>query len=350
MMAPVWTLLLKILVLLFVVFTTIFCISSEISKRLEAEHEAKKLMDLLCTRISKPSNNSDEHIIKLCADYKAKDVEELLHSVFVVNDKPGLILFNNTTTADSAPLMPITTMHDDAYQNQNQSPIPQPNSHYHQYHSLNQPDQSFKVQRSPDGKLNLVFNETFLSLQGTNSEVQSDQPARQHRPFDSKISVTQRHQPCGNSSNQASKSFCIHVDDYPDLSSLKHKLEKNFSKFFSDELQPTDVSARVGSDDLTYLCNSNRRYMYPKKGLKSDNTWQLIVNNEEYKQAIQIEECEGAGEPCQFTSNFPQSYKPTCTQHYVLRNLASIKNDGNLDVVQETFQIPSCCKCGLKTH
>ncbi|XP_017039045.1 protein spaetzle isoform X8 [Drosophila ficusphila] len=280
MMAPVWTLLLKILVLLFVVFTTIFCISSEISKRLEAEHEAKKLMDLLCTRISKPSNNSDEHIIKLCADYKAKDVEELLHSVFVVNDKPGLILFNN----------------------------------------------------------------------GTNSEVQSDQPARQHRPFDSKISVTQRHQPCGNSSNQASKSFCIHVDDYPDLSSLKHKLEKNFSKFFSDELQPTDVSARVGSDDLTYLCNSNRRYMYPKKGLKSDNTWQLIVNNEEYKQAIQIEECEGAGEPCQFTSNFPQSYKPTCTQHYVLRNLASIKNDGNLDVVQETFQIPSCCKCGLKTH
>jgi len=57
--------------------------------------------------------------------------------------------------------------------------------------------------------------------------------------------------------------------------------------------QPTDVSSRVGGDpDEMYLCKSNRRLIFPKKGQKSDNTWQLIVNDEEYKQGIQIEECE----------------------------------------------------------
>jgi len=73
--------------------------------------------------------------------------------------------------------------------NQNQSPIPDPNRHYHQYHSLSQSDQDqyFKVQRSPDGKLNLVFNDTFVSLQNVSAEVQSDQPQHlQRHPSDSK--------------------------------------------------------------------------------------------------------------------------------------------------------------------
>lgn len=43
---------------------------------------------------------------------------------------------------------------------------------YHQYQSLNhqqqqQQQQAFKVQRSPDGKLNLVFNDPLVSLQTT---------------------------------------------------------------------------------------------------------------------------------------------------------------------------------------
>lgn len=43
---------------------------------------------------------------------------------------------------------------------------------YHQYQSLNhhqqqQQPQAFKVQRSPDGKLNLVFNDPLVSLQTT---------------------------------------------------------------------------------------------------------------------------------------------------------------------------------------
>ncbi|XP_052834755.1 protein spaetzle isoform X6 [Drosophila gunungcola] len=240
-------------------------------------------------------------------------------------------MFTATTTADSAPLMPIPTKSGDPPQNQS------PNRHYHQYHSLSQPDQYFKGSK-PDA-------------------VQADQPEKpaQHRvPSNTFVfpdsSGTFRYQPCGKDSNEESRSFCTQVDDYPDLSALKVKLENKFAKFFLDDLQPTDVSARVGSpdDDEVFLCKTNRRIMYPKKGQRADNTWQLIVNNEEYKQGIQIEECEGADQPCDYTANFPNTYKPICKQHYVLQNLASIETSGKLDVVQQTFKIPSCCKCALK--
>ncbi|XP_017083004.2 protein spaetzle isoform X10 [Drosophila eugracilis] len=265
-------------------------------------------------------------------------------------------LFTTTTTADSAPFMPIPTKRADPPQKQ--SPIPEPNRHYHQYHSLNQPDQYFKVQRSPDGKLNLVFNDTFVSLQETSTEVLSDQPPSPRHPSDFKTrppttrplkNVTKSLRPCGNAVSQDSKTFCSEVDYYPDLSGLKQKLENNFSKFFFNDLQPTEVSSRSDVAEERFFCKSTRRLMYPKKGMKTDNTWQLIVNNDDYKQAIQIEECEEEGQPCDYATNFPNTYKPFCKQLYMQQSLASIKNEGELDVVQENFLIPSCCKCALKT-
>ncbi|XP_016969610.1 protein spaetzle isoform X12 [Drosophila rhopaloa] len=198
-----------------------------------------------------------------------------------------------------------------------------------------------------------------LITAGTKPEtVQADQPAQHRRPSDSKYwppskplenaTATAGHRPCGKDSNEEVKSFCSQVDNYPDLTALKTKLETKFAKFFLDDLQPTDVSARVGStNEEEYLCKSSRRIMYPKKGLRADNTWQLIVNNEEFKQGIQFEECEGADLPCDYASNFANNYKPICRQHYVLQNLASIENEGKLDVVQQAFKIPSCCKCAL---
>ncbi|XP_026839662.1 protein spaetzle isoform X10 [Drosophila erecta] len=248
-----------------------------------------------------------------------------------------------TTTADSAPFMPIPTQRDDPPQKQNlnlnQSPIPEMNRHYHQYHSLIQPDQYFKR---------------------TDAEVQSEQPSTPRHPSDIKYrppqspprplrNLTQEHNPCAKGDSPVSKTFCTEVDDYPDLSGLTLKLKNNFAKFFSNEFQPTDVGPRLGDADERFLCSSTRRLVYPRKGIVADNTWQYIVNNDEYKQAIQVEECEGDGQPCDFAANFPQNYNPICKQHYTQQTLASIKNDGKVDVVQQSFRIPSCCKCALKT-
>ncbi|XP_052834751.1 protein spaetzle isoform X2 [Drosophila gunungcola] len=324
-MTPMWQTLLKILVLLFAMFTAIVLICSEMSKRHDAESlaiNATKELAVLRYYIKRLQLKEVTDFESMPKELKAMENDAALEDIFIVTNEPGVILWN-TTTADSAPLMPIPTKSGDPPQNQS------PNRHYHQYHSLSQPDQYFKGSK-PDA-------------------VQADQPEKpaQHRvPSNS----TFRYQPCGKDSNEESRSFCTQVDDYPDLSALKVKLENKFAKFFLDDLQPTDVSARVGSpdDDEVFLCKTNRRIMYPKKGQRADNTWQLIVNNEEYKQGIQIEECEGADQPCDYTANFPNTYKPICKQHYVLQNLASIETSGKLDVVQQTFKIPSCCKCALK--
>ncbi|XP_017012873.2 protein spaetzle isoform X1 [Drosophila takahashii] len=363
MMTPMWIALLKVLVLLISLFTAIVYINIEILKRQEAELKAAKAERDYNALLASTQGAGCKH-----SQYEAKDYDGVIRELFTVTNETGVVLFN-TTTADSAPFMPIPTKRGDPHlpQNQNQNQRPNqnqsPNRHYNQYHSLSQPDQYFKVQRSPDGKLNLVFNDTFVSLQESNTEVQSDQanhPPR--RPMDSFVFpdsplvanrsqqslVNGTNEPCSNSKD-SSKTFCTEVDDYPDLSKLKAKLDK-FAKFFVSDFLPTDVSSRVGDYDKEekFLCKSTRRLMYPKKGQKTDKTWQLIVNNDEFKQGIQIEECDGDGVPCEYAKNFPNNYQPICKQHYMQQTLASIENEGELDVVQQTFLIPSCCKCAIR--
>ncbi|XP_017131756.1 protein spaetzle isoform X6 [Drosophila elegans] len=289
-MTPMWQTLLKILVLLFAMFTAIVLICSEMSKRHDAESlamNATKELAVLRHFLMRLQPKKATDVESMPKELKAMENDAALEDIFIVTNEPGVILWNGTKPG----------------------------------------------------------------------AVQADQPEKpaQHRvPSNTFVfpdsSGTFRYQPCGKDSNEESRSFCTQVDDYPDLSGLKMKLENKFAKFFLDDLQPTDVSARVGSpdDDEVFLCKTNRRIMYPKKGQRADNTWQLIVNNEEYKQGIQIEECEGADQPCDYTANFPNTYKPICKQHYVLQNLASIETSGKLDVVQQTFKIPSCCKCALK--
>ncbi|XP_016951470.1 protein spaetzle isoform X10 [Drosophila biarmipes] len=215
-----------------------------------------------------------------------------------------------------------------------------------------------------DGIIQQIFklnNEKGVVLFNKSAEVQSDQPHLQRHPSDTTYrppltppltppqalaNATDKLKPCRKNSSDQLKTFCTEVDDYPDLSKFKAKLEQTYAKFFMNEPQPTDVSSRVGGDsDELYLCKSTRRIIYPKKGQKSDNTWQLIVNDDEYKQGIQIEECEQEGSTCDYASNFPQHYRPICKQHYIQQTLVSIQGD---DVSQGSFRIPSCCKCALK--
>ncbi|XP_032579344.1 protein spaetzle isoform X3 [Drosophila sechellia] len=345
-MTPMWISLFKVLLLLSAFVGMIVYIKIVITKRDEAEVRAAKTEALLAIMNNgEPRESASYHL-----QYEPKEYDGIIKEIFTVNNDKGVVLFN--TTADSAPFMPIPTQHDDLpqkqNQKQNQSPIPETNRHYHQYHSLIQPDQYFKR---------------------TDTEVQSEQPTPPRHPSDTFVfpdspiakyrppqspprslrNDTKERNPCAKDESQHLRNFCTNVDDYPDLSGLTQKLKNNFAKFFSNDLQPTDVSSRVGGSDERFLCRSIRKLVYPKKGMRADDTWQFIVNNDEYKQAIQIEECEGADQPCDFAANFPQSYNPICKQHYTQQTLASITSDGEVDVVQHSFKIPSCCKCALKT-
>ncbi|XP_017082998.2 protein spaetzle isoform X4 [Drosophila eugracilis] len=297
MMTPMWIALFKVLVLIFALFTTIVCINVEIKKRREAEVKAAKAEEhfkalLACTMRSESGKSACNHF-----QYEAKDFDGVINEIFTITNDTGVVLFNNETSTEVLSDQPPSPRH---------------------------PSDSF------------VFPDSPL--------VKTRPPTT--RPLKN---VTKSLRPCGNAVSQDSKTFCSEVDYYPDLSGLKQKLENNFSKFFFNDLQPTEVSSRSDVAEERFFCKSTRRLMYPKKGMKTDNTWQLIVNNDDYKQAIQIEECEEEGQPCDYATNFPNTYKPFCKQLYMQQSLASIKNEGELDVVQENFLIPSCCKCALKT-
>ncbi|XP_041447611.1 protein spaetzle isoform X3 [Drosophila obscura] len=331
-MPPMWYQLIKILVLLFALFTTIVCINSEISKRREAEAAAAAAAAELAALAAagaaghppNPTDMSDFmsdnllHILRNKAkenqgkenpdeaerkdhqlqpeELPAKDLNQILTELFVVTDDAGVHLFNGTNPA--AAMMP------------------------------EQPNHAHRTGTPPENLMHQMRTTT------TPPVITPDVP-----------------QCVEDQTNQKSKSFCTQVENYPDLSRIKGKLAQNFSHFFSDpEPVPTDISSRLGPNDEVFLCRSHRRYLYPQSGRKSDNTWQFIVNNEEFKQGILVEECENKDTPCDYSSSFPQRYKPICKQHYVMRMLASIRNTSGeeLDVAQESFQIPSCCKCVLK--
>ncbi|XP_034665201.1 protein spaetzle isoform X8 [Drosophila subobscura] len=339
-MPPMWYQLIKILVLLFALFTTIVCINSEISKRREAEAAAATAAATLAAVEAaagqlKPNPNTDMsdftsdnllHILRSKAkehqgkehqeaaktvdhpelepaELPAKDLNQTINDIFKVYDAPGVHIFNGTNPA-----------------------------------TVTMPDQQDEAQRTRQPPENpIVFPDSAVVHQ-----MRTPEPPLIKRDIPQCVE---------DQDNHKSKSFCTEVQNYPDLSRIKGKLSQNFSNFFSDpEPVPMDISSRLGPNDEVFLCRSHRRYLYPKSGLKSDNTWQFIVNNEEFKQGILIEECENEDMPCDYSSSFPQRYKPICKQHYVMRMLASIRNTSGeeLDVAQESFKIPSCCKCVLK--
>ncbi|XP_041447613.1 uncharacterized protein LOC111065973 isoform X5 [Drosophila obscura] len=160
-MPPMWYQLIKILVLLFALFTTIVCINSEISKRREAEAAAAAAAAELAALAAagaaghppNPTDMSDFmsdnllHILRNKAkenqgkenpdeaerkdhqlqpeELPAKDLNQILTELFVVTDDAGVHLFNTTTT-DNAPLMPIHTMIDQSQTQQPTQAQPQP--------------------------------------------------------------------------------------------------------------------------------------------------------------------------------------------------------------------------------
>ncbi|XP_033165865.1 protein spaetzle isoform X9 [Drosophila mauritiana] len=289
MMTPMWISLFKVLLLLSAFVGMIVYIKIELTKRDEAEVRAAKTEADYKALLAIMKNDEPGESSSYHLQYEPKEYDGIIKEIFTVNNDKGVVLFNRTDT-----------------------------------------------------------------------EVQSEQPTPPRHPSDTKYrppqspprplrNDTKERNPCAKDESQHLRNFCTNVDDYPDLSGLTQKLKNNFAKFFSNDLQPTDVSSRVGGSDERFLCRSIRKLVYPKKGMRADDTWQFIVNNDEYKQAIQIEECEGADQPCDFAANFPQSYNPICKQHYTQQTLASITSDGELDVVQHSFKIPSCCKCALKT-
>lgn len=148
---------------------------------------------------------------------------------------------------------------------------------------------------------------------------------------------------------QDGKSFCTDVPHYPEKqveTQLRSKLSE-FNILFGDDVysQPINISQRMSPGEDS-LCKSVERIIYPKAGESKALGWMYIVNQQNYTQAVKIEECVNADKPCMFSEHFPNGYVTSCKQNFIYRQLVAINKSG--DVVKDSFKLPSCCKCIFK--
>ncbi|XP_075147664.1 spaetzle domain-containing protein isoform X2 [Haematobia irritans] len=296
------------------------------------ENEGKRGLSIQ-TSISPPPLSHSQSI---------EDIEDKIGRVFETKFGPGLHLFNNT-----------------------------------------EPTDRLKVQRSPTGKLDVVYRKDFLppkndeTSQGNvnDGQRQNREPSGgQMRENGSMTSATNKQSPiifptedpekdeinytvnsddCVEKDGEhRDKPFCTNLRNYPERTYLEKVIKKKFSNleiFFGEDLViPQNISQRMNSEpNEEYLCKTRTRVIYPQAGQNKDYNWLIIINIPNYKQGIRIEECINEGSVCGESNGLmlPNRYTATCKQSYIYRSLVAFTNE---TVIRDQFKMPSCCKCVLR--
>ncbi|XP_014098346.3 protein spaetzle isoform X1 [Bactrocera oleae] len=216
-----------------------------------------------------------------------------------------------------------------------------------------QKDVMFKVQRSPDGKLNVIFND-FLIFQTTtagtltNINYNNDQNTHHNNRNNDAIIFSDDGYIC--SERLKGKPYCLDVPNYLESSRLDTIDEDNFDKFKSyfkdDVVPPPDITQRMNSGPQDeYYCSSTSHLIYPKSAETKESKWLLVVQHENHKQGILVEQCDNEEKPCRFQELLPKFYTSRCKQNYIYRTMV-VSVDGKLR--EEQVKMPSCCKCVLR--
>lgn len=146
------------------------------------------------------------------------------------------------------------------------------------------------------------------------------------------------------------QTFCTDVTNYSEATQLNQFNTDDFEKFKSyfknDFVEPIDVSNRMSDEvDEIYFCDCKTRLVYPKVAQTMESKWLMVVQHEQYKQGVLVEQCENEDVPCKFDDLLPIGVKSRCKQHFVYRNLVVLV-DG---VMQERMvRLPNSCKCALR--
>ncbi|XP_019848452.1 protein spaetzle isoform X3 [Bactrocera dorsalis] len=146
------------------------------------------------------------------------------------------------------------------------------------------------------------------------------------------------------------KPYCLEVPNYLESSRLDKIDENNFEKFKSyfkdDVVPPPDITQRMNSDPQEeYYCSSRSHLIYPKSAETMESKWLLVVQHENHKQGILVEQCDEEDTPCRFHELLPKFYTSRCKQNYIYRTMV-VSVDGKLR--EEQVKMPSCCKCVLR--
>merc|ERR1719400_1009537 len=185
----------------------------------------------------------------------------------------------------------------------------------------------------------------------------SDGEPRGGRQAELESSNPWRAAPCPGGAN-----WCEEAKDYPGLITIEEQVAAvDFirSRIFSEK-RPTNlvfdaksntqskIAGRFGGDDSGFVqesraCDHRKSTVYPKKARNIDGAFVFIVNDEDYKQAVDIEQCLGEGESCRNQDDAPSYGETVCRQKYTTYKMYVINEQG--EQVYDTFSLPSACLC-----
>merc|ERR1712141_131364 len=145
--------------------------------------------------------------------------------------------------------------------------------------------------------------------------------------------------------------FCDGITDYPTNiniadSVVASRLIRN--AIFDAKPNFTTESPVLRSNFLkeSRACDHRKGTVYPKKAKNIEGKFVFIVNDEQYRQSVEIEQCVSEGDPCQNDSDAPL---PTtvCRQKYATYRMYVINQEGRQ--VYDSFSLPSACLCHHKS-
>merc|ERR1712013_221920 len=144
--------------------------------------------------------------------------------------------------------------------------------------------------------------------------------------------------------------FCDRLDDYPrnvhiDDRLLANKLIKQ--KIFDDNFVQTRLGIQTRIGEERRACDTRRDVVYPKKARNTKDQYVFIVNDSQYRQAVEIEKCLNEGEKCLTDDDAPVSRRTLCKQIFATYKLYAIT--ANREQVYDSFSLPSACLCHYKT-
>jgi len=148
--------------------------------------------------------------------------------------------------------------------------------------------------------------------------------------------------PCGDNAD-----FCTNPEDYPrglrpDPSLAASTLIKD--KIFSEGSQ---IRVKIGSS-VERACQVRRSVTFPRKARNVRGSYLFIMNQKEFRQAVEVEQCVSDGQQCATDSDAPSPGSTNCRQEYSTHRLYAV--DGSGEQVYDSFSLPSACLCHHRSN
>jgi len=159
---------------------------------------------------------------------------------------------------------------------------------------------------------------------------------------------------------EGNADFCDFAADYPrdivpdprfqGASLIKGKIFSSGSFDSSVNDVPGTKRFNIGGfgERKERACKVRRDIIYPQKARNSQGDYLFIVNQDTFRQAVEVEQCVNEGSECLTDSDAPSSGSTVCRQEFATHRLYA--TSGNGEQVYDSFSLPSACLCHFRDN